>query len=260
MRLYYPDPRYVSVRLANFFDSVHEPENPSPETLPQELRPFWDEVFRQSEQVYGENGRAHSIPEKTAWRALRMHFEEDGTGAWLRKEAPSRSAFLLEDPGDVVWLGKLLDYTWIEPDGTVVQRVFDDPPPDLLWSQSRKTLYSFPTATIPEHCQPLTDDLLDEAKMFKRWAQRDAKCARDVGVTPVEMYPLGSADSVSYRSDKWHDENPDFKRLSGSDEYIHVHGDGVWVWEDAAGVEGDVPNVVVIRGGRLDVEERGIIH
>jgi hypothetical protein len=92
------------------------------------------------------------------------------------------------------------------------------------------------------------------ANMFKRWAQRDPHCHKEIDVPMVRMNPLGRADTISYRSDKWHDENPD-PRLEGSGEYIHVHGENVWVWQD-----GNKPNALMIRGGKLDVEERGIVH
>jgi hypothetical protein len=92
------------------------------------------------------------------------------------------------------------------------------------------------------------------AKMFKRWAQREAHCRKEISVPMVRMTPIGRADTISYRSDKWHEENPD-PVLEDSGEYIHVHGEDVWVWQDA-----DNPNALMIRGGKLDVEERGIIH
>lgn len=254
-RLYYPDPRFVRLRLRN--EDVHEAPNPAPSVLPPQVKKFWDSVENQAWDIYGEHAEQHDIPEKTAWKAVRMHFEDAG-GQWVRKPVDKELPFILPNPGDVAWLGKLLEYAWITPEGKLYKREFGTNPPDLWWNKDQKTLYSFPTATVPDHCMPIPDDMQDTAHMFKRWAQRDAQCSKEIGVPMVRMYPRGSADSVSYRSDKWHDRNPDIA-LKGSNEYIHLHGDGVWVWEDCPEIC-DTPNAIMIRGGRLDVEERGIIH
>lgn len=255
-RLYYPDPRYVQLRLRN--DDVHEPPNPSPSVLPPQPKALWDHVENQSWDIYGEHAEQHKIPEKTAWKAVRMFYEDAG-GQWVPKAEPDYELpYILPDPGDVAWLGKLIEYVWIDGQGGVYKRTFSEYPPDLWWNDVQKTLYSFPTAHVPEHCLPIPQDLKDTAHMFKRWAQRDAECSKEVTIPMVRLYPRGAADSVSYRSDKWNDKNPDIQ-LKGSNEYIHMHGDKVWVWEDCPEIC-DMPNAVMFRGGRLDVEERGIIH
>lgn len=254
--MYYPDPRFVSLRIRN--DSLHEPPNPSPDVLPLQARQFWNAVEEQAWEIYGEHARDHAIPEKTAWKAVRMHFEPNGRG-WVRKRPELEISYILPNPGDVAWLGKMLDYAWITSEGELYKRTFEGDPPDLWWNKDQKTLYSFPNAHVPEVCMPISPDLEDTAHMFKRWAQRDAHCSKVVQVPMARMYPRGAIDSVSYRSDKWHDRNPDIVRLKGSSEYIHLHGDGVWVWEDTPDLNG-TPNAVMIRGGRLDVVEQGIIH
>jgi hypothetical protein len=174
--------------------------------------------------------------------------------------------FILPSPEDVTWLGVLLDYTWITPDGEVQKRTFEgedeDPretdPPDLWWSYETKTLFSFPTTKTAGPCLDINPDMEDQAAMYRRWSQREAQCQLGFEVPLARMYPRGMGDSLSYRSDKWHDRNEE-RGLPGSKEYIHLHSDGVWIYEDCPDVC-TTPNVVVIRGGRLDVEERGIIH
>lgn len=257
VRFYYPNPHHVELNLR----SVHEPKNPSPSTLGNgEARQFWNDIFAQSEEIYGVHGKEHEIPEKTAWRAVRMNFEPQGK-IWRPRKLPEfELPFILVNPGDTAWLGKLLEYVWVTPEGDVFQRKFsNNNPPDLWWNHKQKTLFSFPNLEIPQDmCLPIPDDMKDTAHIFKRWAQRDAKCNKEVTVPVLRMYPKGATDSVSYRSDKWHDSNPDIA-LKGSGEYIHVHGPQVWVWEDTKDLR-KTPNVVAIRGGNLDVEERGIIH
>lgn len=256
VRLYYPDPRYLTLRIRN--DEAHEPANPSPQVLHGDARRFWNEVEEQAWEIYGEHAEQHSIPEKTAWKAVRMRFEPHGN-VWVpKRHAEQEIPYILPNPGDTAWLGKLIEYVWITSEGEIYKRSFGDTPPDLWWNKDQKTLYSFPTAHVPDQCLIIPPDLDATAEMFKTWSQRNAKCANLIDVPMVRMYPRGAADSVSYRSDKWHDENPD-PRLSGSGEYIHMHGDRVWVWEDTTDVH-ETPNAIMIRGGRLDVEERGIIH
>lgn len=256
-RLFYPDERYVRLRLSN--ESVHEPKNSSPEVLPADARAFWDDIERQSREIYGQHADEHNIPEKTAWKAVRMHWMDDG-GHWVpRHESEYELPFILPNVGDVAHLGKLIEYAWITPEGEVVKRTFSgDDPPDLWWNAEQKTLYSFPNIVVPDYCLIIPEDMEDTAHMFKVWSQRDARCQKNMEITTVRMYPRGVADSGSYRSDKWHDENPE-EGLTGSPEYIHLHGAGVWVWEDTQDLT-TTPTAIMIRGGRLDVEERGIIH
>ncbi len=263
VRTYYPDPKAIRLRLRNW---GHESSNPSPDVLPSEARALWNDVSDQSWELYEEHASQHDIPEKTAWRAVRMQWEKQG-GVWVPRRRPaSQLPFVLPSPEDVTWLGLLLDYTWITPEGELYKRSFenedenpeDSDAPALWWSPDMKTLFSFPTTKTSGPCMPIDADMADQAAMYERFNQRDAQCQLGFEVDLARMYPRGMADSVSYRSDKWHDRNEE-RGLPGSKEYIHLHGDEVWIYEDDPDLS-QTPNVVVIRGGRLDVEERGIIH
>lgn len=259
LRLHTPRVRkkQLQLRLVNK-RNVHEPPNPSPNTLPPEARALWDDVEAQAWEVYGRFAEEHKIPEKTAWKAVRMHYFRNDRGQWVPKPfVDSRAEQWLLDPGDTIRLGKLLDYGWITQDGDVVRREFSEPP-DLWWNHDTKTLYAFPGFEIPQACLLVDDDLDHLKELFHMWAQREAKCANELSAEVPWMYPRGATDSESYRSDKWHDRNDD-PEMRGSDEYIHLNGDRVWVWEDVPD-EDDDPSVVMIRGGNLDVEARGIIH
>jgi hypothetical protein len=263
VRTYYPDQRFVKLRIAN---PLHEPSNPSPDVLPVDARQFWDNMAAQSEHLYGEHAGPHEIPEKTAWRAVRMHWQKRGRQWVPRDQAVHELPFVLPSPEDVTWLGLLLEYYWITPQGELYKRSFEDDsnpneyqdPPDLWWSPDYKTLFSFPLTETRGPCMPIEEDMSDQAEMFRRWAQRDAQCQLGFEVPLARMYWRGVGDSLSYRSDKWHDRNEE-RGLPGSREYIHLHSDGVNVYEDTPNLD-ETPHVVVIRGGKLDVEERGIVH
>lgn len=255
VRTYYPDPRFVQLRIAN---PIAEIKNPSPDILPPEARALWDNMARQSNEIYGEHAAPHDIPQKSAWRTVRMHWTQQGR-SWVQKSPPKELPFVLPSPEDVAWLGLLIEYVWITPDGEILKRVFEDEdPPDLWWSKEQKTLFSFPTTETAGPCLPIEADMKDQAEMFRRWAQRNAQCQLGFEVPKARMYWRGMGDSLSYRSDKWNDRNEE-RGLPGSKEYIHTHTDGVGVYEDTTNIE-KTPNIVVIRGGHLDVEERGIIH
>lgn len=249
-RLYYPNSHRVAYVLN---DDGEEPPNPSPDVLPSSLRNFWDGVEQQAENIYVDD--QFEIAEKSAWRAVRMNFVEQ-EGQWRNYPVDPPLPLVLPDVGDCVVLGKLLEYAYITTEARIVHRKFDDgTPPDLLWNPEQQTLYAFPTTTFPEVCNVIERDMQDTAHVFKRWSQRDADCQRIVAVPMARLRPVGAGDTIVYRSDKWHDKNWE-RGLPGSQEYIHIFGDDVWVWEDNV----RHPNAVMIRGGRLDVEERGIIH
>jgi len=265
VRTYYPDSRFVTLRLAN---PLVEPSNPSPDVLPPDARALWDDVALQSQEIYGEHADQHELPEKSAWRTVRMHWQKNGR-TWVPKNLKYELPFVLPSPEDVAWLGLLIEYVWITPDGELFKRDWTKkngkPIPDekqnapaLWWSKESKTLFAFPTTKTAGPCLPIDADMKDQAEMFRRWAQRNAECQLGFEVPRARMHWRGMGDSLSYRSDKWNDRNEE-RGLPGSREYIHTHTDGVGVYEDTLDINQD-PNIVVIRGGQLDVEERGIIH
>lgn len=249
--------RFIFRRMANR-GALHEAPNPSPDVLPPQLRVFWDDIASQSKEVYGPHADDHDLPQKTAWKAVRMRWKDVGDGRWVTKRQIKIKPMNLPDPGDVVWLGKLIEYVWITPDAEVVKREYKGcDRPDLWWNDDTKTLFSFPGIDIPDSCEVVPQELRAEAEMFKTWSQRKAKCVRSFEVPIVKMYPRGIADSTSYVSDKWHDPDPD-RCLRGSKEYIHAHHDGVQVWEDKPNYNQE-PGVIMIQGGNLDVRREGIV-
>lgn len=252
-------------------DSIHDPPEPSPSALGSgETRALWDSVNEQALDYYGETDFA----ERTAWRVVRLHYTNDGHTMRLRRNPLTQPPLVMPHPGNTTIIGKALEYVWVTPSGDMQIRNFpDDNPPDIMWSPSLKALMIFPHQHLDEVCVPLQNprrtsreamrNFVDAPSrtdpavvMFKRWSEREAKCAKPFEVPEVTVKSMGPADTVVYRSDKWHDENTR-RALEGSQDYIHTFGpDTPWIWQD----NDKDPTAIMIRGGKLDAHERGIIH
>lgn len=262
---YRPQARAANGRDENFLGgvfgdrSIHPPPDPNPRVLTGDARAFWDSVQQDAYDYYASAGapKAKSVSEKTAWRAVRMHWE-DRNGQWVPRRAklkrPRKTK--VPAPGDLITLGKLLEYAWLDNDGVLNVRKWTDYPPNLYWNHRQKALYSFPHVPEQTVCEPVTEDLAEVAAEYEKWAQRKPTCVHpfeiDAGITII---PSGVGDSVAYRSDKWHIKNS-VPYLENSQEYFHQFSDGVWISQD----NDTSPHAILMRGGKLDVEERGIIH
>jgi hypothetical protein len=238
---------------------IHLPKDPSPKVLSGRAAEFWHAAYENALKYYGgEDGEnATDTAKKTAWKSLRMFFVEQ-RGQWILRPAlppPGKGpTSFIGNPGDLEQLGVCIEYTFVDGDANLqIRRFPKDDPPYLYWSHRHRTCYVFPGAERGQ-CQP--PDLRSEsAKIFKRWAQRPARCLRMVDVPEINLQLDGMFDTVVYASDKWHDPNPD-ERMSGSQEYIHQVGDGVGLWQG----KGKVPPAIVFTGGCMELDERGLIH
>jgi hypothetical protein len=237
---------------------IHVPADPPESSIRgKEAREFWQRSKSAAATYYMDEKTAS----RTAWRALRAFFRDDGKAMVRRSpdDALLRRAKMpkakVGEPGRLITLGVLLEYTFINPEASLVVRRFpDEDPPQLYWSHDQKVLWVFP-GTGTEECRNPTKGE-PHVRDFKRWTQREAVCERMIDVPDVEVRLQGLADTVVYRSDKWHGRNEDQLAHSGSQEYIHQFGDGVGVWQD----KGNPPSALAFMGGCLDMEERGIIH
>lgn len=259
-------------RMANPETAAPMPDR----AMPAPIRSIWDHAYDNARRYY----RAQNAPDPdelskhTAWRVLNvLGYERKGLRRkWVRtnpsspvvgETAKGQVVHLnsppeeIPSPGQTTVLGKLVELAWIDGAGRLQVLRFTEPGlPDLVWNEELKTLMAFPgigmSACLPPGQYPAA------SKMLKRWAQRDAQCAREGGIPPYQVAPVGAADTIVYRSDKWHERNP-HPDLKGSQEYLHMFGPGVFA-EAAHANQGASPPAVLVQGGKLDVEERGIIH
>ena len=160
----------------------------------------------------------------------------------------------------------MIEYVYLDPkEKPRVQTLNRQHPPLLWWDDKRKALYAFPKQEYPS-CTPIPHDMGSATRGYEKWHQREPQCYGldviraedliDLSIPDVTIRAIGAADSVSYASDKWEDDDPD-PRLLQAQEYIHDHWYDVWVWTDT---NRGVPNVIMIEGGELDAHEKGLIH
>lgn len=251
---------------------IFDPAEPSPNVLPPEAREQWGDAYRKAMDRYGDNETAES----TAWRVTRLSWRPGAKKQWQRCQ--NGKCFMWPHPGifpvpdmDLVSLGVLVEYAWINAHGELEARSFDGDDPTLWWDDERKAMYSFPQASYPGCTILTTAEKRKRAKameVYERFHARGASCAEDVGarindwtkknLRGKKMLAMGPSDVVVYRSDKWHDENPD-PRVLGAQEYIHKHWHDVWTWQDQD-IPNARPNAIFIQGGELALHERGLIH
>lgn len=260
---------------------------------------MWKNAY-ESARAYYKAERAPSpdnIARNTAWKTVKMYWTE-----------PRKGQFRMRNPNDAIIAGvykgqtihagsqqpliapekstglcKLIELSWVAPDGTLQVQRFQEPGlPDVFWNKKKRVLYMFPDLEMGEGVcvasdapkgrgasriirnlmDPLRggDDvfigLKDQVKMFKTWSKRKPRCRHDLLIPDGNVTAYGVADTIVYRSDKWEKEpNPHLDKR-GSQEYLHQFGLDVAIEE----TPGDPPPTIIVRGGKLDVLEGGIAH
>lgn len=248
---------------------------PPGNSAPAEARALWNEAY-QSAETYYKGQRApdpHVIASNTAWKTLNLYWRKTPLGKIIQRN-PSQiqmgkvrggekvyfgeAAEPIEGPGKTTQLGKFLEVAWIDENGVLhVQRFKEPGLPDLVWNDRTKTLMAFPTTEVPDVCTPNLEGLGREAKMLSEWAEgRKAKCQVPMRVDNYLVMPVGVADTLVYRSDKFDGKRNPHPDLKGAKEYVHQFDDDVFIEETGS----KPPDAILISGGRLDVERRGIIH
>lgn len=255
---------------------------PPGKNAPAEVRQAWQEAFEKAEAYYVSQHAPDPevIASNTAWKTINLDWKPGGRGKLLRRnpqelvlgkthrgkvvhlgDAPRTAP----SPGKVTRLGKVIEIAWVDPQRNGaphlhVQRFREPGLPDLAWNEELRTLMFFPNTEMPEELSRNLKGLESQTKMFKRWAKGRAPTGHSRVRTPAtNIHPVGVADTLVYRSDKFsgkHNPHPD---LSGSQEFVHQFDDDVFV-EQSASSSGKPPGVVVIQGGKLDVKSAGIIH
>lgn len=242
----------------NFADhSIYEPPPASPKKLDPQHRAIWDRAYTESLEGYAETGdeipNAETVAARTGWRAL------------MAMQAQPLNPRRVPTEANVIVLGRLIEYGYIDPKGRLQIRNLPEPAPELLWDHERKLLYCFPDVH-PQRCERIPPAMREQAALYHRWAQRDPQCYTNIDVPPYTVYPAGLADTVTYRSDKWHGASRD-PVMRDAMLYIHDLGPNVWCWldEDNVSTKGfgqltSRSKAIVIGGGDLDMHEKGLIH
>lgn len=249
-----------SKRRSNKLRSIHDPPDPSPRVLPADARAEWGDMYREGGEVYDKD----DLAQRAAWRKIKLRWKQTGKTTWRRCKG---GLCYWPDPmqtpapeADLVGLGVLVEYVFIDRRGRVQVRELDrNHPPILWWDDKRKMIYAFPKQEYPE-CGAIpnaVDPQLQAAiETYQRWHQRDPECSTEMAIPDERLRAVGAADSMSYASDKWNDADPD-PALKQAQEYIHNHWYDVWVWQNT---DRGTPDIIVIEGGELDLHERGLIH
>ncbi len=235
---------------------IHDPPHPSVRTLPEDARALYEQSFDEAMDVYHDKETA----EATAWRTVRLKFRK-AKRQWKRcsgRDCGWAAPMVLPPPKvDLVGLGVLVEYTFVDRNGELQRRNFRGHEPILWWDDKRKALYAFPRTSYTA-CLVRAKISRSALETYERWHQRQTECATEVSVPDVRVKPVGVADTVSYRSDKWHERSDD-PRVRGAQEYIHHHWHDVWTFQDRDDAR-QRPEAIFIAGGALDLHERGLIH
>lgn len=240
-------------RQPNFFNSsLYEPRPKSPDSLTGNARKQWDYGYRRAKSMYGGVGdtipNLDEVSRRSAWRSLDA-LESD----WPEDQ-------VLPEPGPCIGLGRMIEYAFIDSIGNLQIRSFasDDDPPEVYWDHKNKRIYCFPHIRQTS-CSRIPNELRGAAEHYKTWSKREPKCYDELEIPDdLVIVPVGMADSITYRSDKW-EKRSNSKGLIDGATYIHDHGPKVWTWQDDDPDDG-LPQVIMIQGGRLDMHAKGLIH
>lgn len=176
----------------------------------------------------------------------------------------------LPDPGAVALLGDVLELQVKGRDGQTRLHSWEPgSAPGLLWSPSLRALLFFPKKRLGPFRREsgvernarldmregvkrlgLPKTTTEAGRLFAKWAARPATGYAQVQIEPYPLKPAGSGVHIVYRSDKW---NP-----GRTQDYIHHFSKAGTVKVSEAA--GSPPKAFFINGGRLTVNERGIIY
>jgi hypothetical protein len=235
---------------------IYDPQLPSPRSLDDDARKVYDKAYEEARKQYNDDETATA----TAWRTVRLGWRKQGKRTWQRCANGScgwPTAMVLPQPGDLVGLGVLVEYAFVDKHGELQVRRFEGDEPTLYWDEKNKAMYAFPHAPY-QACSLGAKPTSNALDTYERWHQRQSSCFDEIDIPAVTLQPMGPSDTVSYRSDKWHDKNID-PRVRGAQEYIHHHYTDVWTYQDTDDLK-RAPNAIFVTGGHLDLHERGLIH
>lgn len=141
-------------------------------------------------------------------------------------------------------LGEILD---VDVEGRTI--TWHRPRPALLWSVKKKALFMFedvksgPTGPIPD------DTPGNVVALYEKWSGWDADHQRTLTSRARGSWrAFGEVTRIDYYSRKW-DKPASYQHASGSGVRLYRFGavnKGPWIW--------------AIKGGRMTVTARGIVH
>lgn len=225
-------------------------------TLPKAGRDLWERVYQASLIQYGgEESRAA----KVAWMVVKTKYKKVGERWVARTDNPClpclmglanpqrkrRRSGKTPDPGRTILLGELVELHWVSPKHGLVIDSYNPGEAKLLWSARQDALYGVPGLRLKNRSLRASEK--DTARLFHRWADREADGAAMVSIPSPTLQESGVGVAVVYRSDKW------VHRGGPTTDYIHFFEEDVYVAEG-----GKPPKLYLIQGGRLRVTPDGI--
>lgn len=142
------------------------------------------------------------------------------------------------------WGRDLYDADQIYMDAGALVFPWATAPPQLYWSRKTKALYVFPRKNPVKRWKRYAGPDAPVFQEYDRGARQDTSA--EVDFPEPRLFKAGRAFDVVYRSDKWD---------KVMDVYHHEF-DGPTLYAS----EGKRPVAFVVKGGRLTVNDRGIIH
>jgi hypothetical protein len=199
---------------------------------------FYDSAI----QFYDDSARARKVA-RLCERTFRMR-------------SPAAPKVLRPKPG--AGLGKLLSLEVMKPSGVLIvhQWTLDDAP-NVFWSEELQAYYAWPGAKVERSSSMRLERIerlgLDRkarrasGRWNRRWGQPGATRRVESSVPTPRIRQQGAAIRIVYRSP-----------FGKSDDWQHYHSPGPRVW--VAGKEGDPPQVILVKGGKLKMTSRGLEH
>jgi hypothetical protein len=198
---------------------------------------FYDSAI----QFYDEPAKARKVA-RIAERTFRMR-------------PPVAPEVLRPNPGAV--LGKLLSLEVMKPSGVLIVHQWTlGGAPTVYWSEELQAYYSWPGTKVErssmrleriEHLGLDRKARRASARWNRRWGKPGATKRVESSVPTPRIRQQGAAIRIVYRSP-----------FGKSDDWQHYHSPGPRAW--VAGKEGDPPQVILVRGGKLKMTSRGLEH
>lgn len=246
------------------FKRVEPPADPDPSQLSGAAKSLWDGYYRAARNYFKESAYedAEKAARKTAWKGLR-HASSAGRVRSSFKSAFPSPPKTIKIKGDerLAELAPILGMTFFNNKGHLVEYGMAESPvlPRMGWDDATKTAYIFLKDDDASSCETIDSDMQDAANMFRRFTKHEPKCQRTIKLpaSRLNLYYQGQMDTVVYRSDKWNARNPSVN-MEGSQEYLHELWDGASIYTNQKSPS-DPITIIALHGGKLDVEERGMI-